>query len=197
MSQQHNLSAMHQALAQNPGLEAGRILPNSLQSGLDVGFNPAQMTPATTATAPTTGGTFTEGMARFANNPLASIKANPFTAGASALAGAAGARKEDEMPSNEYDGPLKRFRYNPDVYRPQFAEGGIASLTSMPVERMSDRNDTMAMMANRGQMYAEGGISSLGSYSDGGRMLKGPGDGMSDSIPASIAGKRPARLATE
>ena len=26
-------------------------------------------------------------------------------------------------------------------------------------------------------------------------MLKGPGDGMSDSIPASIAGKQPARLA--
>ena len=47
------------------------------------------------------------------------------------------------------------------------------------------------------QNMAAGGISSLGSYSDGGRMLKGPGDGMSDSIPASIGGKRPARLATE
>jgi hypothetical protein len=35
----------------------------------------------------------------------------------------------------------------------------------------------------------------LGGYSDGGRMLKGPGDGMSDSIPASIASKQPARLA--
>ncbi len=43
---------------------------------------------------------------------------------------------------------------------------------------------------------AKGGImSSLGGYSDGGRMLKGPGDGMSDSIPASIANKQPARLA--
>jgi hypothetical protein len=40
-----------------------------------------------------------------------------------------------------------------------------------------------------------GGSTDLGSYSDGGRMLKGPGDGMSDSIPASISGKRPARLA--
>jgi hypothetical protein len=28
-------------------------------------------------------------------------------------------------------------------------------------------------------------------------MLKGPGDGMSDSIPASIEGKRPARLAND
>ena len=35
----------------------------------------------------------------------------------------------------------------------------------------------------------------LGSYSDGGRLLRGPGDGVSDSIPATIGGKRPARLA--
>jgi hypothetical protein len=43
--------------------------------------------------------------------------------------------------------------------------------------------------------YAGGGIASLGSYSDGGRMLKGPGDGMSDSIPAKIGAKQEARLA--
>jgi len=44
-----------------------------------------------------------------------------------------------------------------------------------------------------------GGISSLdghlGGYSDGGRLLKGPGDGVSDDIPATIGGKEPARLA--
>ena len=43
--------------------------------------------------------------------------------------------------------------------------------------------------------FARGGIADLGSYSDGGRMLKGGGDGMSDSIPATIGGKQPARLA--
>ena len=42
---------------------------------------------------------------------------------------------------------------------------------------------------------AQGGLSTLGSYSDGGRMLKGPGDGMSDNIPGIIGGKQPARLA--
>lgn len=49
-------------------------------------------------------------------------------------------------------------------------------------------------IAKLGQMkaMAEGG---LGSYSDGGRMLKGPGDGMSDDIPAVIGKKQPARLA--
>jgi hypothetical protein len=42
---------------------------------------------------------------------------------------------------------------------------------------------------------ARGGVSHLGDYSDGGRLLRGPGDGVSDSIPASIGNKRPARLA--
>jgi hypothetical protein len=40
-----------------------------------------------------------------------------------------------------------------------------------------------------------GGTADLGDYSDGGRLLKGPGDGVSDDIPATIAGKQPARLA--
>lgn len=43
--------------------------------------------------------------------------------------------------------------------------------------------------------FAQGGISHLGDYSDGGRLLKGPGDGVSDSIPATIGDKQPARLA--
>jgi hypothetical protein len=40
-----------------------------------------------------------------------------------------------------------------------------------------------------------GGIATLGSYSDGGQLLKGPGDGMSDNIPAKIGNSQPARLA--
>ena len=62
----------------------------------------------------------------------------------------------------------------------KFAAGGIAgfAMGGMP-------------------MYAVGGgLGSLGSYSDGGRLLKGPGDGVSDSIPATIGQKQqPARLA--
>jgi hypothetical protein len=52
-------------------------------------------------------------------------------------------------------------------------------------------NDIYGQMAAQG--LAKGG--QLGGYSDGGRMLKGPGDGMSDSIPGVIANKQPARLA--
>ena len=51
--------------------------------------------------------------------------------------------------------------------------------------------------AASGGLTTTGGISHLGGYSDGGRMLKGPGDGMSDSIPATINNKQPARLANE
>ena len=46
---------------------------------------------------------------------------------------------------------------------------------------------------------ASGGImqANLGGYAAGGnpRLLKGPGDGMSDNIPATIGGRQPARLA--
>jgi hypothetical protein len=62
-----------------------------------------------------------------------------------------------------------------------FANGGITD-GFLPGE-------SVARMAN-------GGISSaLGGYSDGGRLLRGPGDGVSDSIPAVIGKKQPARLA--
>jgi len=42
---------------------------------------------------------------------------------------------------------------------------------------------------------AQGGMSNLGDYSDGGRLLRGPGDGVSDDIPAMIGQKQQARLA--
>ena len=61
--------------------------------------------------------------------------------------------------------------FSPTTYTPKAAEGGLMGL-------------------------AGGGMSDLGGYSDGGRLLKGPGDGVSDSIPATIGGKQPARLAT-
>jgi hypothetical protein len=48
-------------------------------------------------------------------------------------------------------------------------------------------------------LAAQGGIMgyNLGGYANGGnpRLLKGPGDGMSDNIPATIADRQPARLA--
>jgi hypothetical protein len=142
---------------------------------------------AATAAAPQT---FTQGMAKFANDPIASIMRNKPTAFASGLAGALGGREEMGMGEEEYDGPLSRYRFNPESYRAAlFAGGGIADLAAGGYDRIV--GDAPSYSTN----MAKGGISDLGGYSDGGRMLKGPGDGMSDSIPASISGKRPARLA--
>jgi hypothetical protein len=141
--------------------------------------------------APAAPSTFMEGMAKFAKDPIASMMANKPTAFASALAGTT-AKKKKEEEEEEYSGPLSRFKYNPDAYRPSgYADGGIADLYSGGYDRMVGEEPMY-------QAMARGGISDLGSYSDyarGGRMLKGPGDGMSDNIPATIAGKRPARLA--
>jgi len=90
-------------------------------------------------------------------------------------------------PDDRYEGPLKRFRFNPDTYRPAFAGGG--GITDI------DLGSTARLTGTPVTMMASGGIADLGAYSDGGRLLKGPGDGMSDSIPARIGRRQPARLA--
>jgi hypothetical protein len=43
--------------------------------------------------------------------------------------------------------------------------------------------------------FAGGGLASLDTYAAGGKLLHGPGDGMSDSIPAVIQGAKPQRAA--
>ena len=89
--------------------------------------------------------------------------------------------------------------------RPYTFDPATGTFTAMPViEPMAavappttvNPQDVFYGAANGGLMsLAQGGVSHLGEYSDGGRLLKGPGDGVSDSIPATIANKRPARLA--
>jgi hypothetical protein len=72
------------------------------------------------------------------------------------------------------------------------AQGGLADLT-----RIVTGEDVMPSERQEEKMAAGGGVSSLGGYAAGGnpRLLKGPGDGMSDNIPAMIGAKQPARLA--
>jgi len=154
---------------------------------------PNAVAPAAAPAIPGAGSSpsFMEGMSKIAQDPTKYIMDNKYKLGASALAGAIGGREEPEGPE-EYNGPLKRYRFNPETYRAAFAEGGITNLASGGYDRIVGE-DSM-----NPAFMARGGISDLGGYSDyagGGRMLRGPGDGMSDSIPASIAGKRPARLA--
>lgn len=72
---------------------------------------------------------------------------------------------------------------NPMVQRP------------MPTNVIPQGLDALVDRYSGEQRMAGGGLSSLGGYSDGGRLLKGPGDGVSDSIPAVIGNRQPARLA--
>jgi hypothetical protein len=179
-------AAMNQALPLTGNLGIPSLLPPSTSPFITA---PSSIAPTATAATSAAPQTFTQGMAKFANDPMASIMGNKFIAGASGLAGAMYGRDELEGPE-EYDGPLKRFRFRPETYRSAqgYADGGITALASGGYDRMVGEEPMYQAMAS-------GGISNLGTYSDGGRMLKGPGDGMSDSIPGVIGGKRPARLA--
>jgi hypothetical protein len=90
-------------------------------------------------------------------------------------------------PDFRAQGPVQPNPY----YRPVYAAGGGGIGDIMMAQ--GGTYDDEPMDDNSGM--AGGGIASLGGYSDGGRMLKGPGDGMSDSIPAMIGKGQPARLA--
>lgn len=77
-------------------------------------------------------------------------------------------------------------------------QGQYANAWQTPVSRnmfSGSDTDTNTNQMTGEMLLSSGGISDLGGYSDGGRLLRGPGDGVSDSIPATIANKRPARLA--
>lgn len=76
-------------------------------------------------------------------------------------------------------------------------QGAYATPWQTPVSRnvVTGPSDANVDQMTGEERMAGGGIASLGGYSDGGRLLKGPGDGMSDNIPANIGGRQPARLA--
>jgi hypothetical protein len=81
-------------------------------------------------------------------------------------------------------------------YRP--GQGGITYFSPMQFTPKTAVTPTDTVQAAHGGLldsYNTGGIASLGAYSDGGQLLRGPGDGVSDSIPAVIGEKQPARLA--
>jgi len=105
---------------------------------------------------------------------VAYLKANPDVQ-AELDAGKANFGTKDDPAAAAYEHYLRYGKAGGRKYTKKAANGGLMN---------------MAM--------ARGGMSQqfdLGGYSDGGRLLRGPGDGVSDSIPATIGNKRPARLA--
>jgi len=105
---------------------------------------------------------------------------------------------------------LDTFSHGPNPYYGLQLQGGRSNDEVETNDRpppSQNYNDILAGRSNmvsggtgqNGQYFAQGGDvqSTLGGYAAGGnpRLLKGPGDGMSDNIPATINGRQPARLA--
>ena len=123
-------------------------------------------------------------------------------------------------------GVFNQTTYSPDIPNPAsfyptssgYAEGGITNLAAggMPkyapaglpaglpeglpskIQHLAPKGPPANTRYSHSTGMAQGGIADLGSYKSGGspNLLHGPGDGVSDDIPATIANKQPARLAT-
>lgn len=108
----------------------------------------------------------------YAKNPIM------MPAGLGAATSAAFSKPPGLEEEDEYGGPLSDFRYSRGSYTPyRAASGGL--MDTAVARRMA-------------------GGGHLGSYSDGGQLLKGreaDSNGMKDDIPASIEGSQPALLA--
>jgi hypothetical protein len=94
------------------------------------------------------------------------------------------------------------FSYDPVRQRYGPANPSMMQLSAFKAAQDQKAAEEAAAAAQPYLAYNSGGGAAgglmpynLGSYSDGGRLLKGPGDGVSDDIPATIGNKQPARLA--
>jgi hypothetical protein len=86
--------------------------------------------------------------------------------------------------------------YSGDYASPD--SGGYSSDSSSSDSSGGESGDGGGEHARGGLLALAGGGATqynLGGYSDGGRLLRGPGNGVSDDIPAVIGDKQPARLA--
>ena len=109
----------------------------------------------------------------------------------------------ESRPSYTYDPQAQKYTAGPSISEGGSDDGFLASVARSFGVRQEEQDPALKYAYNpqsrQYQQMASGGISdagyNLGGYSDGGRLLRGPGDGVSDSIPAVIGKKQPARLA--
>jgi hypothetical protein len=90
------------------------------------------------------------------------------------------------------------------------SDSEVEDLTASQLEAAADSDDPYLMGAAslerdrrkgagtkgyKRKEFANGGIANTPEYAAGGKLLRGPGDGMSDDIPAVIKGPKPQRAA--
>lgn len=88
-------------------------------------------------------------------------------------------------------GPAPRYYDETNIINPYYGgTGGDGDY--VPSDRSYEGDKAGGVV---GRKMAAGGIADSPEYAAGGKLLQGPGDGMSDSIPAVIKGPRPQRAA--
>jgi hypothetical protein len=127
----------------------------------------------------------------------------------SGLPAAAPAAPVDQLPADlvasltpQYQAANPNF-YSYDAKNQRYGAGNpsmsqLNAFKAMQDQKAAEEAAAAAQSYQSYQSYAMGGNVqgyNLGGYSDGGRLLRGPGDGVSDDIPAVIGNKQPARLA--
>jgi hypothetical protein len=103
-------------------------------------------------------------------------------------------RRQELVPPQSSEPKNKMQAYLASLRNQQttsMAEGGLTSLFENQDGNIEQNTPMRPYGMGRLQQMADGGMA---GYAKGG-YLDGPGDGMSDSIPATIEGKQPARLA--
>jgi hypothetical protein len=147
---------------------------------------------------------------------LASLGNGDLWKGAGVLGAAASPILADQMvktttgaPSNQNPAMIRPYTFQHNAVAPQnmvqpsYQQGQSTAERRWFEDNLTPHTPYLASQANAKYAaggfvpgMAAGGLGSLGGYSDGGQLLKGPGDGVSDSIPATIGhGQQPARLA--
>ena len=106
----------------------------------------------------------------------------------------------DQDPDTRYQDALTAAQIRQAKVNQRAYVSPPAAKRPMPLGKLNMATSAKSKDSSSGDVEAAaGGImqSSLGGYAAGGnpRLLKGPGDGMSDNIPATINGRQPARLA--
>jgi len=107
--------------------------------------------------------------------------------------------RDGYAPSTTAAGDIAQFQAGGDVKKKKATRTSAAQLAAMSADEagLADLNNARAMAQMRGNVtMPKRSVEDMGVISAAqGRYLKGGGDGMSDSIPATINGKQPARLA--
>jgi len=150
-----------------------------------------------------------QGFSNFLQGAMNQEQARPgstmLSGASSAFGGGMGGMRGGFGPQNNMNAPAAGLYGGTPMSKPsyeQYLAGRSSTQQDVPLSRGQYENPQQGFSTPGSRMaeggitaLADGGLGSLGGYSDGGRLLRGPGDGVSDSIPAVIGQKQPARLA--